>query len=72
MAEADGATTVPELLVLAGNRAHLERERALGRIEQLLDGAGAQEVAIGLARLQPPPHCHHHRHWPGAAAARGT
>ncbi|EFN56492.1 expressed protein [Chlorella variabilis] len=60
MAEADGATTVPELLVLAGNRAHLERERALGRIEQLLDGAGGGgqdpqalllEVCDGARRL---------------------
>jgi hypothetical protein len=41
MAQADTASTLPELLALAGNQKHLERERALGRIEQLFDSAGA-------------------------------
>ncbi len=29
-----------DLLVLAGHKQHLERERALGRIEEVLDAAG--------------------------------
>ena len=36
----DGATPVAELIAQAGHKAHLERERALSRIEQLLDGPG--------------------------------
>lgn len=32
-----------ELITQAGARVHLERERALGRIEELLDGAGERE-----------------------------
>ncbi|KAI7841245.1 hypothetical protein COHA_005082 [Chlorella ohadii] len=36
----EGAS-VQELITQAGARVHLERERALGRIEELLDGAGA-------------------------------
>lgn len=35
----EGAS-VQELITQAGARVHLERERALGRIEELLDGAG--------------------------------
>lgn len=35
----EGAS-VQELITQAGARAHLDRERALGRIEQLLQAAG--------------------------------
>ena len=36
---------VPDLVALAGNRVHLERERALGRVEELLDATGEPQLA---------------------------
>lgn len=55
-----------ELITQAGARVHLERERALGRIEELLDGAGERGWSAAFAgaaaardgclgHLLPPP-----------------
>ena len=64
MAQADApGASLADLLVLAGHRAHLERERALGHIEALLDAAGGtasnageqSAAAAGACRRLPPP-----------------
>ena len=47
MVQQEGAPSVPELVELAGHKAHLERERALSRIEQLLEGAGGAAMQHG-------------------------
>ncbi|PSC73633.1 ARM repeat-containing [Micractinium conductrix] len=50
MAQADApGASLADLLVLAGHRAHLERERALGHIEALLDAAAQSGDAAPLA-----------------------
>ena len=46
MVQQQGAPSVPELVELAGHKAHLERERALSRIEQLLEGAGGAAMQL--------------------------
>lgn len=47
MSTAAGAPSLPDLVEAAGAKAHLDRERALGQIEALLDAAGAQQGAAG-------------------------
>ena len=46
MMQQEGALSVPELVELAGHKAHLERERALSRIEQLVEGAGGAAMQL--------------------------
>ena len=58
MVQQQGAPSVPELVELAGHKAHLERERALSRIEHLLEGAGGAAMQLTVCRkklLLPPP-----------------
>lgn len=49
------AATVAELAAQAGHKAHLDRERALSRIEELLDAAGKRgPIICMLATLAAP------------------
>ena len=81
--EDGGGPAVAELVAQAGARAHLDRERALGAIEQLMDaggapwgrlggaGAGAAAPRAGAARpspLAPPPPLDRRRSPPRAAS----
>lgn len=47
----DGALT--DLLALAGHKQHLERERALGRIEELFDAAGEAHMRLNVCKSCP-------------------